>query len=353
MARWSPAEVARSYWAKSGNKSAWFDRRMKELTPEERDEVHKIMEAEGILAKQPKPQVKKKIELAEEDKEVVINSVWERWLRRPDKSVKQLANQALAQLPGLRGRRLHGRELEEICVALTDRVEQGQKAAEEANRLRTLPSRDEILNGLSDEEMNRLYRERVLNGMSPAELLARVPLESVIGSIPTPTFIGRAVERVGDYLATTVQSQVEALDAIRDRLDRMQVQQPLPAANMPARANVESSSGGKVKVVMVGALRDQFNKAAGRLSSLAKFVYVDKNVTTADRVPDGDIIVLWVHFASRSLIEAVRRTFGKKVYEHHGGVTQLIEKLRTMLVELQQFPVVNCRPSGNGAVQTV
>ncbi|MGO8749264.1 MAG: hypothetical protein ACLQNE_25165, partial [Thermoguttaceae bacterium] len=99
--------------------------------------------------------------------------------------------------------------------------------------------------------------------------------------------------------------------------------------------------------------RDQFNKAAGRLSSLAKFVYVDKNVTTADRVPDGDIIVLWVHFASRSLVETVRRTFGKKVYEHHGGVTQLIEKLRTMLVELQQSLVLHCRPSGNGAAQTV
>ena len=191
MARWSPAEVARSYWAKSGNKSAWFDRRMKELTPDERDEVHKIMEAEGILAKQPRPQVKKKVELAEEDKDAVINSVWERWLRRPDKSVQQLANQALSQIPGLRGRRLRGRELEEICAALADRIEQGQRAVEDANRLRTLPSRDEILATLPEEEMNRLYRERVLNGMSPAELLARVPLESVLQSIPTPTFLGR------------------------------------------------------------------------------------------------------------------------------------------------------------------
>ncbi|MGO8747775.1 MAG: hypothetical protein ACLQNE_17520 [Thermoguttaceae bacterium] len=252
MARWSPAEVGRSYWAKSGNKSAWFDRRMKELTPEERDEVHKIMEAEGILAKQPRPQVKKKIELAEEDKEAVINSVWERWLRRPDKSVQQLANQALSQIAGLRGRRLRGRELEEICAALADRVEQGQKAIEEANRLRDLPSRDEILNGLPDEEMNRLYRERVLNGMSPAELLARVPLECMLQSIPTPTFLGRAVERVGDFLATTAQAQVDALDAIRERLDRMQVQQPIPGAHIPSRVQAESNGGGKVKVVMVG-----------------------------------------------------------------------------------------------------
>ncbi|MGO8744643.1 MAG: hypothetical protein ACLQNE_01515, partial [Thermoguttaceae bacterium] len=98
--------------------------------------------------------------------------------------------------------------------------------------------------------------------------------------------------------------------------------------------------------------RDQFNKAAGRLSSLAKFVYVDKNVTTADRVPDGDIIVLWVHFASRSLIETIRRTYGKKVYEHHGGVTQLIEKLRMTLIELQQSSIVNCR-TGNGAAHGV
>ena len=336
---------------KPGQKK-WFTRKMNQLSEEEQDEVWSALQARGHSRPDESPQETEdrpaRVQISWEDLEwdQLADLVWRARKNDPTETLIGLVKKVMPQFPENRRRnirvlkeieplqeRLQKRD-EAILAALEDFEIAKLRIVELEDSQKNIPSRDEVLGTLTDEEILHHYGQRVLHLYSPDEILRQYPHEVLLSNVQ-PAELAAHTIKVG--VEMFVENQRELVIAVRELTATVR-QQPQPRTtthgNKPPIPMPRPITGKLPKVTVVGLLPNQQAKVEERLSGRANFNFVDKN-RKADGIPENqDVILLAANFISHAMQEAAKKRVSgtaTKLIVHHGGVDMLVRKLDAIL----------------------
>lgn len=347
-------ELRTYYESDQPGKKRWFYRKMNLLSEAEQNEVWEFLVECGH--KRPGSAPAKVVNSADAEAGRVkwTEDEWTRltdfvWLARknhPEETVLALANKVQPQFPKDRQRKLMGwgavqplvDRLKAKDALLLKQVEDAEFAQEHAKeltqKLATVPTKESVLEGLTEEEIKERFGPLALAMHTPEEalnlwdhdtLLHAMPMESVLRYVFTTgmeTFLA-SQKQIADGLKELALAIKTA--PVNGQVKPQQHQQPKsqPLAQIP-------------KVTVVGLLPNQHNEVARALLGRATFNFIDKNRKPNDFPTQQDILLIATNFVSHAHTIAARKQFSgtpTNYIEHKGGISTLINRLSNVLPE--------------------
>jgi len=351
-------EIVAYYVSDKPGQKKWFTRKMNLLPEDQQKEVWTLLRAKGYAAPDDaQPQAAEEIRptrnlvsWSDEEWDQLAVLVWRARKNDPSETLIGLVKKVMVQFPEHRRRTI--RVLNEIkplverlqaCDAkietVSDDLEFSKlRIAELESQQQKIPSRDEILGTLTDEEILQHYGERVLNLHSPDEILKQYSTDVLLSNIQTPDIVAYAFKAGVEMF---LDSQREMVGAVRELTATVKQQASATSNNRTTTHGTKPSipmprpTPSKLpKVTIVGLLGNQQIKVEERLEGRANFNFVDKN-RRVDAIPSGqDIVLLAANFISHALHAAAKKAVDgttTRLIIHHGGVDMLVRKLDSLL----------------------
>jgi len=357
-------EIVSYYVSDKPGQRKWFTRKMNLLPHDQQQEIWTVLRRKSHLRPEDmqRPENTQPQEAAPEETRRTRNLVswsdeeWDRlavavWRARkndPSETLIGLVKKVMMQFPENRRRTI--RVLNEIkplverlqaCDAkietVSDDLEFSKlRIAELESQKQKIPSRDEILGTLTDEEILQHFGQRVLHLHSPDEILKQYSTDVLLSNIQTPDIVAYAFKAGVEMF---LDSQREVAGAVRE-LTAI-VKQASSTSNKttthgskPPMPIPRPTPSKLPKVTIVGLLGNQQIKVEERLAGRANFNFVDKN-RRVDAIPIGqDVVLLAANFISHALHSAAKKAVdgtNTKLIIHHGGVDMLVRKLDSIL----------------------
>lgn len=342
-------EIIGYYLSDKPGQKKWFTRKMNQLSEDEQNEVWKALEERGHRrpveeeTDERTPRLMIQWEDAEWDQ--LSDLVWRARKNDPTETLIGLVKKVMSQFPEKRRRNIRVlKEIEPLQQRLQKRDEEilASLEAYEYAKLRIIeleqhqqavPSRDEVLGTLTDEEILQHYGQRVLHLYSPDDILKQYSPEVLLSNIQPADLAAQAIKTGVEMFLDT---QKELVGAVRQLTAAVRQQQPRTTThgNKPSIPMPRPIGSKLPKVTVVGLLANQQAKVEERLSGRANFNFVDKN-RKADGIPEGqDVILLAANFISHAMQSAAKKRVSgttTKLVVHHGGVDMLVRKLDDIL----------------------
>lgn len=358
-------ELVQLFESKKSGQKIWFSRKMNKLLPEQQDEVWAFLEGRGH--KRPKPKKKKEttpekqeeqesgrtfIAWTDEEWDQLAEMVWRARKNDPSETLVGLVRKVSDIFPKERRRnirtanelkqlieRLRQRD-ENLCVSNDDLEFYKLQISEYEAKHQQIPSREQILSALSDEEVVLRFGETVLQNSSLHDIITRYPTDAILSSVPATDAIGYFLKMGIEMFA---DSQNQLLNAVREltsvvRQQQVAVQHPKPTTHQPGKQPMPTPrvKSRVPKVTVVGLLANQQAKVEEALKGRANFNFVDKNrKPDSTAIPDGqDFVVLAANFITHSMQEAAKKKLkgsDTKLIVHHGGIETMVRKLEAAL----------------------
>lgn len=353
-------ELVQYYESGKSGKKIWFTRKMNLLTPDQQDEVWSVLVSRGNTIpkkkkKTEKPDVAKPdtqvetgrtfIAWTDEEWSQLAEMVWRARKNDPTETLVGLIRKVMDILPKERRRNIRtANEIKPLVERLRIRDEElaansddlefyKLQVSEFEAKHQQLPSREQIISDLTDEEILLRFGEKVLQNCSPQEVISRYPTDALLSSVP-------AVEAIGYFLKLGIEmfadSQNQLVGAIRELTATVQKNAPTQSIGEKPSIPTPRPKTRLPKVTVVGLLPNQQAKIQSALDSRAAFNFLDKNrKPDASAIPDGqDVVILAANFITHSMQEAAKKkTKGTetRLIVHHGGVETMIRKLDEVL----------------------
>ena len=258
----------------------------------------------------------------------------------PEPPLSVLITRAQAQFPQDRRRKLTGSKLmEPVVIKLKERLQNLSKAKDDLDRLvqkmaeqEALPTKDEVIAGLTDEEIIHHFSQRVLDNLTPAEIFAHFPAEAMLESIPNPVLMSSAIQKFLEVISETSTNFNRAFLDIGTAL-RSQPGKATATPSIPIPRPVSFVTGRKPKVAVVGMIGDQPVALESRLAGRATFNFMDKDQAKTSVPSSSDIVVFWARFCSHKMQNQIKSSLPStcRLITHHGGIQKLAETLDAML----------------------
>lgn len=248
--------------------------------------------------------------------------------KEPGTQLVRMLNRAQKRLPRDRRRDITTvsqfepvlRKLMEIDQQVWQDHEHIKNNREAIKEQQPAPSRDEILNSITDDEVTKLFGKRAISLMSPDEIISLIGTESLLEMVPLPALS-----------AFVAKKQMETFNRFSDieslmwdlyaRLDGEEDHKPIS----PQAKERDNKLSKTPKVVFYGLLPRQYSEVTSRLGKRVVYHFVDKK-RESDPVPkSADIVVFWARFASHSLQTKVKSSLppGCQFVLHHGGISEM------------------------------
>lgn len=343
-------------------KKMWFSRKLNLCEQSMIDQVREALRQKGLVLARyghkykvesmnlPVPAVNihpasnsKTVRWTPEEWDKLAEAVWERRQHEPLESFIALANKSQIVFPENRRRKLMTLvSCEPLRVRLMDKFRRMVAAANEAEQAKAtasslreqiaqmeskfssvkVPTREEILDGLTEEEITTYFGDSVIKNLTPAEIVAKFPHEDILDCIPAPELAGYAFRNFMEIL-----------------MDRQQ-QQPMPTLpqptlpqqtrpNQPIKTQINLPTKKLPKVLIVGGtLGNEKQLIEKRLADKANVSIIDRKTD----LPDADYYVIRAKFACHPMHEAVKRKAPAGRYLiHRGGIGKLVEAVEEMV----------------------
>lgn len=344
--------------AVSPGKKRWFGRKFKVLEPQEREEIVKILEGRGIDLsglnvgdiKKKKHKVREMVMWTDEEWDRLADAIWRARKNDPTKTLISLLKKVMGILPTNRHRTINStNEIKQLTKRITKLDEESitaRTALEEAkvelelareelkakeDKLEKVPTKEEILNSLPDDEVRTHFGERLKEIIDPESLISSFEPAELLDHVPISQTIGRVFEFMLNKWEEDRLYQRELLESIKKLAERnmedsseLKKKQKMPMPN--PKVAVKPSLP---RVTVLGLLPKQQNQIDNRFKDRAIMNFVDKN-RGDNAIPDGqDVIALAANFSSHSMQDQAKSKLGSgtKLIIHHGGVAQLIKKI--------------------------
>lgn len=329
------------YYFESGKATQrrWFSRKMKALSDEEQERVWQELERRGHKRPGTERTSRHYIVWTDAEWDKLTEHVWTLRKNNPAEPLLDMARRALPQFPKERQRVIRAaKEIEPLIERLKQRDELAAATTAEAQRLRQqvqqlteqaakLISSEEVLGTLTDAEVVERYGKRVLQIMTPDEVLCGYPVEALLSYVPNVELIAQAAR----VQAEALESQQGLAESIRELTAALRSR---PASTpMPQRV-ITAARSTLPRVTVVGLLPAQQAEVESRLRGRAQFCFVDKNRTDGAAIPDNqDVILLAANFIGHGMQELARRKVGPqtRLVIHHGGISTIARKLDELL----------------------
>jgi hypothetical protein len=257
----------------------------------------------------------------------------------PGATVVSMVKRAQKQLPEGRQRKitgnLHIKAILDRIAALDREVRlKAEKCSEVESKLSFLTDlpadRDQLLDSLDDEELLERFSPRLLQLISPADLVGNFRPEQVFDSYS-----------LGDLAATLARRVV----ALLEKPIRVTVNVPeTPGMHeLLARRNgngngKRKSAGRKLRVLVIGMKggnqRQAVEKGVGELCSVR---FLATNQVRKDTLPTAiDKIIVWSKFSNHRVSGLVKERYpGRNIIEHFGGIEEMIALIEGMACALR------------------
>jgi len=307
---------------------------------------------EEPIASEPDFNEQQRIVWSYEEWERLTLLVWHARKNDPSENLVGLVNKVMAEFPNDRKQTIHS--LNEVEPLIEQLKAHDQKILnvfqdlEDANihielleeERKNVPSRDQVLNSLTNEEVTYNFRQRVLDQCSPEDIVKQFTVDVLFSNIQFSEIVSYVMKESIEMVSASQNQILDAVKELTSTIKQMQFQQNIQAKplapllpSMPMLRPISRLP----KVTIVGLKSDQYQEIERRLSSRANFNFVDKN-RHANIVPTGhDIVVLATAFISHAdqacAKKSIEGTSTKLIY-HHGGVNKLIRELDTQLSKM-------------------
>lgn len=356
-------ELVQYFESKKAGQKIWFTRKMNKLSPEQQDEVWTVLTSRGHTKKldKTKPVLQEEIaevaEVAEETRtfiswteaewDQIADTVWRARKNDPSETLVGLTRKVMDILPKERRRNIRtANELKQLVERLRVRDETLLMNSDDLEfyklqiyefeaKQQQIPSREQIISDLTDEEILLRFGEKVLQNCSPQEVISRYPTDALLSTVP-------AVEAVGYFLKLGIEmfadSQKQLVGAIQELTATVRHQNERSVTGSAGKPSIPMPKPKTrlPKVTVVGLLANQQAKVQEGLEGRAVFNFLDKNrKPDASAIPDGqDIVVLAANFITHSMQEAAKKKIkgtDTRLIVHHGGLETMIRKLDEIL----------------------
>lgn len=292
-------EIVAYYISDKIGQRKWFTRKMNLLSEDQQQSVWTELRERAVLRpedRKPEPEPEKivrtrnTVSWTDEEWDQLALMVWRARKNDPSATLIGLVKKVIFQFPERRRRTI--RVLNEI-KPLIERLQvidaNSESVADdlEFSKLRIaeleliqqkIPTREEVLGALTDEEILHQYGQQVLNLYSPNEILKQYSTDVLLSNVQTSDIIAHAVRSgiemflnsqreiviaVQDLAATIKQQSLDNKTTTHGRKASIPMPRPVPI-KLP-------------KVTIVGLLSNQQIKVAEQLKGRAVFNFVDKD----------------------------------------------------------------------------
>lgn len=187
--------------------------------------------------------------------------------------------------------------------------------------LQGIPTRDQVLDGLTDDELTRRFRDRFLDTLSPADIVAHFSADELLSGMDSAKLLGAAVERAfRDMMSRDLNPTVALPPILMQHL-------------MQQNGNGHATNGHATKVVrkslvFLGLKPDQQRRMTDRIGDLAHVHCVDKNRQDRLMLPARvDLCFIWANFTPRSYTNLCKAQLKpEQIQTHSGGFNELLDK---------------------------
>jgi hypothetical protein len=343
-------EMVELYTSPDANRRKWFARNMRLANVEVQDQVWKALDELGFRKNLVLPQTPEvqSIDWTDSEWDTLAEAVWRVRKNNPALNLVELLQKVQSNLTLERRRRVSSvKEIGPILnrlvekdkslmnehnarIALEKQFEEfKEESKEEINslneQLRAVPTREEILGTLTNQEVQEFFKEKILSLVKPEELIAKFDIKTIISHLPLPQVLEHVTNLTTDFL---LKAQEKALEK-----EKVEEKSPEPtlALKMPKKPTLPTPKVRSIKlpkITIIGLLTKQeriFEKKLGKRAQLC-FVDKDKN-RTGEIVPkQQDLVFLMANFISHTLSDQVKNKVkdDTKIEIFHGGISEAV-----------------------------
>ncbi len=346
-------KLVKMYVTPSGRINPWFSRKLNEQPPEVRDVVWKEIREKNLDEKRDVLHTRFRIdkdEVVEESSENgrSKNVLWseEEWdklailvhqarRKNPVSSIGTHIKNAMAQFPEARRRNLTTNNIQPLLERLYTRDQELQDAFELVPRLKDrlaqlehIPTKDDILQNLTDEEVCIHFQHRVLDLTTPDDVVSAFNVEDILASVPTPALVGYTAARVMENLENNASGLQEALMAMNTATG---MKKSVPTIATSATSSPKKVQIKKPRIAILGMKPNQTQIVEHHVNGQADMVFVSKDMkSNSVKTMVADIFMLWGSFCSHQdqvHVKARAKQLGAKFVVYHGGMAKFIERI--------------------------
>jgi hypothetical protein len=275
----------------------------------------------------------RKVFWGEDEWEFIVSRVSALTLKEPTTGLTNLAARIMQMMPEEQRRpqaslvtELSKRLVEYNRTKWLDVERDLQAAKSELERRKAAPSRQEVIDSLTDEEINHLTT-KVIDNLSPFELCSRFSEQTILDCISPDAIIAQAFMRVVSH--TTQHSML--LEENLTMLSRLLAE--LPTEKLRRQQQEKAAVPAKLpQVAFVGFKADQIAIVVDKLRGRIRVDVVDKNRSRFDS--SADIIIMWKKFISHSFQSQITTNMkkGARLIRFDGGLENASKEIERALI---------------------
>jgi hypothetical protein len=276
----------------------------------------------------------RKVFWGEDEWEFLVSRVSTLCMKEPTTGLTSLATRIMKMMPEEQRRSAHAGLVTELGKRLVeynrtkwlDIDHELQVAKAELDRRKAAPSRQEVIDSLTDEEIQHLTT-RVIDNLSPYELCSRFSEQTILDCISPDAIIAQAFIRVVSH--TTQHTML--LEENLTMLSRLLAE--LPAEKLRRQQQEKAVAPAKLpQVAFVGFKSDQIALVVDKLRGRIRVDVIDKNRSRFDS--SADIIIMWKKFISHSFQSQITTNMkkGARLIRFDGGLENASKEIERALV---------------------
>lgn len=272
---------------------------------------------------------RKHIKWTDEEWDRLADFVFSMRLNNPEAAISNLYSRAIEQFPEDRRRPLQHAVTIKLSEMLLKRGQALKQVEDELNRLKTkldtglVAPKEDVLDNLSDFEVLRRFKDRVLNLVSQEDLLSRIDPQQLLSAMPFADLAAFAVKRF-----FTESAHVEkVLPVVRNAQPKQEAEKPamnnmVPQTEKPQRLP---------RVALVGFKSQQAQEVMRRFSGRAECILMAQDLAKKTVPQSTDLIVHWARFSNHSTREKLKASGAKMIEIPDGGLEAVCTRLEKSL----------------------
>jgi hypothetical protein len=276
----------------------------------------------------------KKVFWGEDEWEFLVSRVSSLCMKEPTTGLTNLAARIMKMMPEEQRRPTHAGLITELNKRLIeynrikwlDVERELQTAKAELDRRKAAPSRQEVIDSLTDEEIQHLTT-KVIDNLSPYDLCSRFSEQTILDCISPDAVIAQAFMRVISH--TTQHSKL--LEENLTMLSRLLAE--LPTEKLRRQQQEKAAAPAKLpQVAFVGFKAEQIAIVVDSLRGRIRVDVIDKNRSRFDS--SADIIIMWKKFISHSFQSQITANMkkGARLIRFDGGLENAAKEIERAIV---------------------
>lgn len=257
---------------------------------------------------EPSAEPTRRVIWGEDDWDFVVSRVAKLLLKEPTAGISSLARRIMKMMPENNRRPVHAGVVSELARRLTEYNAHWANLEDEVEKLKNellvrkaAPSREEILQGLTREEIRERFTNEVLADLTPDEIVSRFSVETILSCIPTASLTAFSLTRVFENFT----QQSRQLDENEVMLGRILAEMPAEKVHRQQVAATQPQLIKVPRVALVGFKSDQGAFVVDQLRGKAKVEIIDKNRSHFES--SADIVLMWARFVSHAMQDQIKK----------------------------------------------